>query len=90
MKQFLNIKFTERRNASDAVVSSTELKHLITNWPYVMRQVTDDWARRFAYDIWEKAANPYWCPTLKQAHVMQKMVRELARACTDETVILIE
>ena len=45
---------------------------------------------RFAYEIWEKAANPYWCPTLKQAHVMQKMVRELARACTDETVILIE
>ena len=75
----------------DLPVSRAELRHLIREWPLVMRNASDHWAKEFANSIWRQSGQPNWRPSLMQLRVMRKMVRELA-ACTnaDGTPKLIE
>ena len=53
-----------------------ELRKTIKAWPYIMRQVTDPWALRFISTIWEKSADPFWLPTLKQSQYVRLFLRE--------------
>lgn len=69
-------------------MTGRELRRIMEDWPSVMRQATDDWAKTFAADIWKLSGNGQWRPTAKQAKNMRRMIRELCRE-TDE-VILVE
>ena len=53
-----------------------ELRKMMKAWPFIMRQVTDPWALRFVSTIWEKSADPFWRPTLKQSHYIRLFLRE--------------
>ena len=46
------------------------------------------WAMGFAAEIWEKSADPMWLPTLKQAHFMRQLNREISKE--DDNFDLIE
>ena len=67
-----------------------ELRKIIHDWPSVMRQATDPWAQRFAQDVWKKSGNGQWRPTLKQARVMRRMIRDLPPGEAGDEVQLIE
>lgn len=69
-------------------MNGRELRKIIQDWPFIMRQATDPWAQSFAADIWKHAGNGQWRPTLKQARIMRRMIRQLNRDTDD--VILIE
>ena len=71
-----------------AIMDAKELRKLILDWPHVMRCATDDWARKFAFDMWAHAANGRWRPTLKQARVMRRMIRELNRKADDNPILI--
>jgi hypothetical protein len=55
-----------------------ELKRIMRSWPQLMSQTTDPWSKRFSTNIWEKSANPFWLPTLKQAHFMRILYQEIS------------
>lgn len=57
-------------------ISSAELNRLLRHWPIVMRVATDDWAKEFAFSVWNQSGRKGWMPTLKQTKVMRTMVRE--------------
>lgn len=76
------------RNDKWEVMDGPTLRRIMQDWPFVMRQATDDWARTFAADIWKHAGNGQWRPTLKQARVMRRLIRELNR--DGDEVALIE
>lgn len=57
-------------------VTRAELNKLLGNWPIVMRMATDDWAKEFAFSVWNQSGKTGWLPTLKQTKVMRTMVRE--------------
>jgi len=65
-----------------------ELKRIILFWPQIMMQITDKWAFKFASNIWERASNPNWLPTLKQMHFMRALFWEHGEG--DEDIELIE
>lgn len=67
-----------------------ELRKIMLHWPHVLRQATDDWARSFALDIWRLSGNGRWRPTLKQARVMRRMIRDLPPGEAGDEVQLIE
>lgn len=58
-------------------MSGTELRKIMRIWPSVMRQATDDWAQDFAQGVWQRSGNGQWRPTLRQAAVMRRMIRQL-------------
>jgi hypothetical protein len=76
-----------RANGRDAM-GMPELRKIMRDWPAVLCQATNDWAQTFAADIWKQAGNGQWRPTLKQARVMRRMIRELAT--NGDTIFLIE
>lgn len=57
-------------------ISPTELNRLLRHWPIVMRVASDDWAKEFAFSVWNQSGRKGWIPTLKQTKVMRTMVRE--------------
>lgn len=57
-------------------VTRAELNNLLRQWPVVMRMATDDWAKEFAFSVWNQSGQAGWLPTLKQTKVMRTMVRE--------------
>lgn len=57
-------------------ISPTELNRLLRHWPIVMRVASDDWAKEFAFSVWNQSGRKGWMPTLKQTKVMRTMVRE--------------
>jgi hypothetical protein len=57
-------------------VTRAELNKLLRQWPVVMRLATDDWAKEFAFSVWNQSGQSNWLPTLKQTKVMRTMVRE--------------
>lgn len=57
-------------------ISSVELNRLLRHWPTVMRVTTDDWAKKFAFSVWNQSGRKGWMPTLRQTKVMRTMVRE--------------
>ena len=65
-----------------------ELKRIMLSWPKIMMQITDDWAFKFATNIWQRTSNPNWLPTLKQAHFIRALFREHGEG--DEDMELIE
>jgi hypothetical protein len=56
-----------------------ELRMIMQDWPHVLRQATNDWAKDFAVNVWKRAGNGQWRPTEKQARVMRRLYRELSR-----------
>ena len=66
----------------------SELKRIMHSWPILMKQTSDPWAMGFAAEIWEKSADPMWLPTLKQAHFMRHLNREITKE--DDNFDLIE
>lgn len=65
-----------------------ELKRIMLFWPEIMMKITDDWALKFATNIWEQTSDPNWLPTLKQAHFIRAFFREHGE--DDEDLELIE
>lgn len=57
-------------------ITRAELNNLLRQWPVVMRLATDDWAKEFAFSVWNQSGQSNWLPTLKQTKVMRTMVRE--------------
>lgn len=71
-------------------MNGPELRKIMLQWPHVMGLATDDWARTFALDVWKCSGNGRWRPTLRQARVMRRMIRELPPGEAGGEVKLIE
>lgn len=68
-----------RRQAPKVVapnLTRSELRAALQIWPIVMSEATDEWAKEFAFSIWNQSAEPGWLPSLKQSRVIRKMCRE--------------
>lgn len=68
-----------RRQAPKAVaphLTRSELRAALQIWPIVMSEATDEWAKEFAFSIWNQSAEPGWLPSPKQSRVIRKMCRE--------------
>lgn len=57
-------------------ITRAELNKLLGNWPVVMRMATDDWAKEFAFSVWNQSGRKGWLPSFRQTKVMRTMVRE--------------
>ena len=57
-------------------ITWAELNRLLNQWPTVMRTATDDWAKEFAFSIWNQSGDKNWQPTFKQTRVMRTLARE--------------
>lgn len=69
-------------------MTDLELDEIMTlHWPRVMRRAMrdgDEWAQGFAKSIARHGKRPAWRPSPKQAHIMRRMVNDLATAPDDE------
>lgn len=79
---------SRRQNRWDAMRAG-ELRKIMGIWPSVMRQASDDWAQDFAQNVWKRSGNGQWRPTLRQAAVMRRMIRQLPDE-QDPHLIIIE
>lgn len=65
-----------------------ELDEILTlHWPRVTRRAMrdgDQWAQGFAKSIARQGRRASWSPSPKQAHIMRRMVSDLATASDDE------
>ena len=68
-------------------MNARELRAIMLEWPNVMRQATAEWAKTFANNIWKLSGNGRWRPTLKQARIMRRMLRELRSEGDDVCLI---
>jgi hypothetical protein len=64
------------------------LRKIMQDWPSVMRQATDPWAQDFARDVWKRSGDGQWRPTLKQARIMRKMIRQLTDLSGDDPILI--
>lgn len=57
-------------------ITRAELDKMLRQWPIVMRMATDDWAKEFAFSVWNQSGRKGWLPSFRQTKVMRTMVRE--------------
>lgn len=73
-------------------MTDLELDEILTlHWPRVIRRAMrdgDEWARGFAKSIARHGKRRSWRPSPKQAHIMRRMVSELAAAPDDELELI--
>ena len=73
-------------------MTDLELDEILTlHWPRVIRRAMrdgDEWARGFARSIARHGKRRSWRPSPKQAHIMRRMVSELATAPGDELELI--
>lgn len=73
-------------------MTDLELDEILTlHWPRVMRRAMrdgDEWAQGFAKSIARHGKRPSWRPSPKQAHIMRRMINDLATAPDDELELI--
>ena len=65
-----------------------ELRRIMKSWPLIFSQASDPTVQSFALNMWERASNPMWLPSLKQSQWMRELHREINDR--DEVADLIE
>lgn len=68
----------KRVKTQSVTMTRAELRTTLAIWPRVMAEASDDWAKTFAFSIWNQSENEAWLPSLKQSRVMRKLCRELS------------
>ncbi|KPN62095.1 hypothetical protein SAMN04488527_1296 [Aliiroseovarius crassostreae] len=73
-------------------MTDLELDEILTlHWPRVMRRAMrdgDEWAQGFAKSIARHGKRQSWRPSPKQAHIMRRMINDLATAPDDELELI--
>lgn len=73
-------------------MTDLELDEILTlHWPRVMRRAMhdgDEWGQGFAKSIARQGKRPSWRPSPKQAHIMRRMVNDLATPPDDELELI--